>query len=47
MTGLSRRRTRGRAYSDRYTAAPRPTGTATTMAMAVTSKVPTTRVEMS
>ena len=45
--GLRKRRTLGLAYSERYTAAPNPSGMATNMAIPVTMKVPTIRVLMS
>ncbi len=45
--GLRMRRTRGRAYSDRYTAAPRPRGAATSMATKVTTRLPMKIVLMS
>ena len=46
MIGLRIDRIRGRAYSERYTAAPRPSGAATTMATPVTIRLPTSRVPM-
>ena len=45
--GLSVRRTRGRAYSDRKMAAPKPSGAATIMAIPVTIKLATISVLMS
>ena len=45
--GLSHLRARCEAYSERYTAAPRPSGTATTIATALTRMLPVTIVLMS
>ena len=45
--GFSRRRVLGLAYSDRYIAAPRPSGAAITMAITETSTVPIRIVGMS
>ena len=42
--GFRKRRGRGPAYSDRYSAAPRPRGAATTIAMSETISVPATIV---
>ena len=44
MIGLRNRRARGEAYSDRYRAAPSPSGAATIMAMPATINVPATIV---